>query len=62
MVLGVMVFSPWYFVDPVKGTMVMFKSRVNGLGFMDASMCIYMYCNIERNIMKNQSSSPNFGT
>ena len=28
---------------------------------MDASACIYMYCNIERNIMKNQSGSPNFG-
>ena len=28
---------------------------------MDASACIYMYCNIERNIMKNQSSSPSFG-
>ena len=24
MVLGVMVFGPWYFVDPIKGTMVMF--------------------------------------
>jgi len=28
---------------------------------MDASACIYMYCNIERNIMKNQSGSPSFG-
>jgi len=28
---------------------------------MDASPCIYMYCNIERNIMKNQSGSPGFG-
>ena len=28
---------------------------------MDASKCIYMYCNIERNIMKNQSGSPDFG-
>ena len=24
---------------------------------MNASSCIYMYCNIERNIMKNQSGS-----
>ena len=29
---------------------------------LDASTCIYMYCNIERNIMKNQSGSPSFGT
>lgn len=27
---------------------------------MDALSCIYMYCNIERNIMKNQFSSPGF--
>jgi len=41
--------------------MVMLEYRVNGLGFMDASTCIYMYCNIERNIMKNQFGSPGFG-
>ena len=28
---------------------------------LDASACINMYCNIERNIMKNQSGSPGFG-
>ena len=28
---------------------------------LDASACIYMYCNIERNIMKNQVGSPGFG-
>ena len=28
---------------------------------MDALTCIYMYCNIERNIMKNKSGSPSFG-
>ena len=28
---------------------------------LDASVCIYMYCNIERNIMKNQTVSPSFG-
>ena len=27
---------------------------------MNDSTCIYMYCNIERNIMKNQASSPVF--
>ena len=28
---------------------------------MDASTCVYMYDNIERNIMQNQSSIPSFG-
>ena len=28
---------------------------------LDASACITMYCNIERNIMKNQAGSPGFG-
>ena len=28
---------------------------------LDASACINMYCNIERNIMKNQVGSPGFG-
>jgi len=28
---------------------------------LDASACINMYCNIERNIMKNQASSLDFG-
>jgi len=28
---------------------------------MDALACIYVYCNIERNKMKNQSGSPGFG-
>jgi len=28
---------------------------------MDASTCIYMYCNIERNIMKSKFGSPGFG-
>jgi len=27
-----------------------------------AAACINMYCNIERNIMKNQSGSPVFGS
>jgi len=29
---------------------------------LDASTCINMYCNIERNIMKNQTSSPILGS
>ena len=35
----------------------------NGFRFMvlDASACINMYCNIDRNIMKNQAGSPGFG-
>jgi len=28
---------------------------------LDALTCINMYCNIERNIMKNQAGSPDFG-
>jgi len=28
---------------------------------MDASECIYMYCNIEMNIIKNKDGSPGFG-
>jgi len=28
---------------------------------LDASTCINMYCNIERNIMKSQAGSPGFG-
>ena len=28
---------------------------------LDASVCINMYCNIERNIMKNQAGSLSFG-
>ena len=27
---------------------------------LNASACIYMYCNIERNIMRNQVDSPSF--
>jgi len=28
---------------------------------LDSLACINMYCNIERNIMKNQAGSPDFG-
>ena len=35
---------------------MVFRSMV-----LDASACINMYCNIERNIMKNQAGSPGFG-
>ncbi len=45
-----MVFDPW-FLDAM-----VFRSMV-----LDASACINMYCNIERNIMKNQAGSPGFG-
>ena len=59
-------FPPWNFVDLIKGTMVMLWSRVNGLGFMYASTCIYIYiyicCNTERNIMKNQDGRPDLGS
>ena len=35
---------------------MVFRSMV-----LDASACINMYCNIERNTMKNQAGSPGFG-
>ena len=50
MVVDLMVF--WSMVLDV----MVFRSMV-----LDASACINMYCNIERNIMKNQASSPSFG-
>ena len=49
MVLDVMVFGPWFGHDG-------FRSMV-----LDASACINMSCDIERNIMKNQAGSPDFG-
>lgn len=54
-------FFPMLFLDPLKGTMIMLESRVCGLGFMNAYKNIYMYCNIEMNIMKNQFGIPSFG-
>ena len=57
-----MVFSPWYFVDLVKGTMVTLYFRVNGFGFKYDLACIYMCCNTKRNIMKNQFGSPDLGS
>ena len=54
-----MVFYPWYWTRwfSVHGI------GCDGFRFMvlDASACINMYCNIERNIMKNQAGSPDFG-
>ena len=35
---------------------LVFRSMV-----LDASACINMYCNVERNIMKNQAGSRDFG-
>jgi len=60
-VFGMTLFFPWYFVDSVKETMTMLYYRVSALWFMNASTCIYMYCNIESNIMKIQFRSPGFG-
>ena len=49
-------------------TMVLYMIFIHGFGcdgfwsmVLDASACINMYCNIERNIMKNQAGSPGFG-
>jgi len=57
--LDTMVFCPWYWtrcflVHGIRRDV--FRSMV-----LDASTCINMYCNIERNIMKNQAGSPGFG-
>jgi len=61
-----------FFVGPMVFSMVLCIDLcmvfVHGFGrngfwsmVLDSSVCIYMYCNIERNIMKNQSSSNSFG-
>jgi len=61
-----------FFLDPKLGLadlpMVLCMVFTHGFGcdgfrfmVLDASACINMYCNIERNIMKNQASSPSFG-
>ena len=45
--------------------MVLFTHGFGRNGFrsmvLDASTCINVYCNIERNIMKTQDGSPGFG-
>ena len=58
MFLDVMVFIPWYWTR---------WFLVHGIGrddfqsmVLDASACINMHYNIERNIMKNQAGSPSF--
>ena len=44
----------WFSVHPIGRDG--FRSMV-----LDALACINMYCNIGRNIMKNQAGSPGFG-
>jgi len=50
---------------PTYGLCMVFAHGCGYDGFrsmvLDASACINMYCNIERNIMKNQVGSPSFG-
>ena len=60
MVLDAMVFDQWFWTR---------RFSVHGFGcdgfrsmVLDAPTCINMYCNIERNIMKNQSGSPVLGS
>ena len=55
------------FLGPMVLPMVLCMVFAHGFGrdgfrsmVMDTSTCIYMYCNIERNIMENKSSSPGF--
>lgn len=50
MVLEAMVFGPWFWTR---------WFSVHGIGCF--STYIYMYCNIEKNIIKNQASSLGFG-
>ena len=68
MVLDAMVFDPffwtrWFLVHGI-GSMVFWSMVLDVMVFqsmvLDASACINMYCNVERNIMKNQSGSPSF--
>jgi len=47
MVLGMMVFCPYYFLDLSRELWLCSNPDFNGLGFMNASTCIYMYCSIE---------------
>ena len=60
------------FFDPILGwadlPMVLCMIFAHGFGrdgiwsmALDASACKNMYCNIERNIIKNQAGSPGFG-
>ena len=60
MVLDAMVFR-----SMVLDTMVFWSMVLDVMAFrsmvLDASACINMYCNIKRNIMKNQACSPSFG-
>ena len=55
-----MIFAHVFFGRDVFWSMVLhamvFRSMV-----LDALACINMYCNIERNIMRNQAGSPGFG-
>ena len=59
MILDVMVFAPWFW------TRWFLFHGFGHDGFqsmvLDALTCINMYCNIERNIMKNQAGSLSFG-
>jgi len=48
--------EPTYGFQSMVFDAMVFQSMV-----LDASTCINMYCNIERNIMKNQAGSPGFG-
>ena len=58
----------FFFLDPILGwANLPMVFSVHGFGrdgfrsmILDASACINMYCNIERNIMKNQAGSLGF--
>ena len=60
MVLGHDGFRPLVFCRSNQGNYDYVLIQGYGMGFMNASTSIYMYCNNERNIMKNKFNSPDF--
>ena len=52
MVLGAMVFGPWYWM--------LRHVYIYMCVCVCVCVCVCMYCNIEWNMMKNQSGSPSF--
>ena len=64
MIFAHVFWTRWFSVHGI-GSMVFWSMVLDVMVFrsmvLDASACINMYCNIERNIMKNQGGSLGFG-
>ena len=64
MIFAHVFWTRWFSVHDI-GSMVFWSMVLDVMVFqsmvLDASACINMYCNIERNIMKNQAGSLDFG-